>query len=215
MPRTPKGSAALIAGPKHAFLTVMRNAELFLVAALGALGVAHCGGAVSGGSGASSGASSGRGASGATADGASGASGYGTPQDCSNAGGQCVLAGGGGLCAKQGPTNTCNCNPGCNPGGAICCIEWVDAGEAGANGSAPSGSEAGSVESGGPTCVPHNGIYTCLGGTWPACVTTSFGAFLSCPPGATSCMGCYEGSGYVSSCGDGGPPGVGTEYSCQ
>lgn len=25
-------------------------------------------------------------------------------------------------CARQGPENTCNCNPGCNPGGAFCCV---------------------------------------------------------------------------------------------
>jgi len=140
---------------------------------------------------------------------------YGTPQDCTAAGGQCVLGGGGALCAKQGPANTCNCNPGCNPGGAICCVEWFDAGEAGSNRSASSGSGSGSVEGGEPTCVPHNGIYTCLGGSWPACISTSFGAFLSCPLGATSCMGCYEGAGYVTPCGDGGVLGVGTESTCQ
>jgi hypothetical protein len=40
-----------------------------------------------------------------------------------------VLAGGGGLlCTTEGPANTCNCNPGCDPGGAICCIAFVDGG---------------------------------------------------------------------------------------
>jgi hypothetical protein len=57
--------------------------------------------------------------------------GYGTPQDCAAAGGQCVLGGGAGICARQGPANTCNCNPGCNPGGGVCCVEFIDAGDAG------------------------------------------------------------------------------------
>lgn len=33
------------------------------------------------------------------------------------------------VCATEGPTNTCNCSPGCNPGGGICCVAFVDAGE--------------------------------------------------------------------------------------
>jgi len=55
---------------------------------------------------------------------------YGTPADCAAAGGQCAIGGGIG-CVKQGPENTCNCNPGCNPGGAICCVQFVDAGDGG------------------------------------------------------------------------------------
>jgi hypothetical protein len=54
---------------------------------------------------------------------------YGTPQDCAEAGGRCIL----GLpqgCAQLGPPNTCNCNPQCNPGGGICCLALVDAGDA-------------------------------------------------------------------------------------
>ncbi|HEY8087948.1 MAG TPA: hypothetical protein VIF09_08885 [Polyangiaceae bacterium] len=55
---------------------------------------------------------------------------YGTPQDCTAAGGQCIV--GPGLnCAKEGPVDTCNCNPGCNPSGAFCCVAFVDAGDAG------------------------------------------------------------------------------------
>jgi hypothetical protein len=53
---------------------------------------------------------------------------YGTPQDCAAAGGQCVLGAGADNCAKQGPDNTCNCNPACNPGGAFCCLAFVEAG---------------------------------------------------------------------------------------
>jgi hypothetical protein len=57
---------------------------------------------------------------------------YGTPQDCANAGGRCVI--GGFNCAKTGPENTCNCNPACNPGGAVCCVAFIDAGDAQATG---------------------------------------------------------------------------------
>jgi hypothetical protein len=53
---------------------------------------------------------------------------YGTPNDCANAGGRCVIPGPE-MCATEGPPNTCNCNPGCNPGGFICCIAFVDASE--------------------------------------------------------------------------------------
>jgi hypothetical protein len=55
---------------------------------------------------------------------------YGTPQDCASAGGQC-LTGPSQFCAKEGPQNTCNCNPGCNPSGAYCCVELVEASAAG------------------------------------------------------------------------------------
>jgi hypothetical protein len=53
----------------------------------------------------------------------------GTPQDCAAAGGQCVLPTL--ACVKQGPSDTCNCDPECNPGGAYCCLAFIDAGEAG------------------------------------------------------------------------------------
>ena len=52
----------------------------------------------------------------------------GTPEDCSAAGGQCV--GGGVPCQQEGPANTCNCNPTCNPGGFFCCISRADGGDA-------------------------------------------------------------------------------------
>ena len=53
---------------------------------------------------------------------------YGTAQDCTAAGGQCIVGGGASLCAKEGPSNTCDCNPGCSPAGAFCCITFIDAG---------------------------------------------------------------------------------------
>jgi hypothetical protein len=62
----------------------------------------------------------------ASADGSSTSS-YGTRQDCANAGGRCVF--GGFNCALTGPENTCNCNPACNPGNAICCVAFIDAGD--------------------------------------------------------------------------------------
>jgi hypothetical protein len=52
---------------------------------------------------------------------------YGTPADCTAAGGMCALPNGVTACAKQGPENTCNCNPECNPGGSFCCLVFVDA----------------------------------------------------------------------------------------
>jgi hypothetical protein len=52
---------------------------------------------------------------------------YGTVQDCAAAGGRCDI--GGFMCLKEGPPNTCNCNPGCNPGGAVCCLVFSDGGE--------------------------------------------------------------------------------------
>jgi hypothetical protein len=54
----------------------------------------------------------------------------GTPQDCTAAGGQCVLGSDVNACAKQGPENTCNCNPTCSPGGSFCCLSFIDAGDA-------------------------------------------------------------------------------------
>ena len=57
---------------------------------------------------------------------------YGTPQDCTAAGGQCTGTGAS-ACVKEGPDNTCNCNPGCNPGGSFCCLVFPDAGDASAH----------------------------------------------------------------------------------
>jgi hypothetical protein len=54
---------------------------------------------------------------------------YGTPQDCIEAGGQCIL-GPGISCAKRGPENTCNCNPLCSTGGQFCCVAFIDGGDA-------------------------------------------------------------------------------------
>jgi hypothetical protein len=54
---------------------------------------------------------------------------YGTPEDCTAAGGQCVLTAPGNMCGKTGPENSCNCNPTCATGGAFCCIEFIEAGD--------------------------------------------------------------------------------------
>ena len=53
---------------------------------------------------------------------------YGTQQDCIAAGGQCLVGHGATMYAKEGPANTCDCNPGCSPAGAFCCISSIDAG---------------------------------------------------------------------------------------
>jgi hypothetical protein len=75
----------------------------------------------------------------------------------------------------------------------------------------------------GPTCVPHDGTYTCLEGSWPACPS---GAQTSvpCEYGFQDCMYCYEGAGYICACTDAGPMTgdagtvlvcVGTGSTCQ
>lgn len=48
---------------------------------------------------------------------------------CTSAGGTCVI-GPGITCAKQAPTNAQDCDPSGNPGGAICCLVFDDAGPA-------------------------------------------------------------------------------------
>jgi hypothetical protein len=95
------------------------------------------------------------------------------------------------------------------------------------------GTESGTASSGGaaadggadsgPTCVPQNGEYTCLGGTWPVCPSTAQPT-QPCDNAVPSCMGCSEGAGFTCSCADAGlvpqQDGsvwncVGTEYTCQ
>jgi hypothetical protein len=76
----------------------------------------------------------------------------------------------------------------------------------------------------GPTCVPHDGKYTCLGGTWPVCSPDEIPGG-ACDQKVPSCMGCQESAGFTCVCSDAGPlfeggpsPNwscVGTEYTCQ
>lgn len=89
-----------------------------------------------------------------------------------------------------------------------------------------SGAIDGSTESGddgAPTCVPQNGVYNCLGGSWPACIVSASGS-QSCPPAAASCMYCSQGAGFACACdidsgsSDSGVPTgqcIGTEHTCQ
>jgi hypothetical protein len=53
------------------------------------------------------------------------------PDACIAAGGRCVVGGAVNICTKQGPLG-CNTDPP-NPGGAFCCLEFLDAGDAGCN----------------------------------------------------------------------------------
>jgi len=78
-------------------------------------------------------------------------------------------------------------------------------------------------DAGGPTCVPHDGSYTCLGGTWPVCPSTAQGE-RPCDDSVPSCMGCDEGAGFTCSCQDAGLVPyqdaalwgcIGTEYTCE
>lgn len=77
----------------------------------------------------------------------------------------------------------------------------------------------------GPACVPNDGTYTCLGGSWPACPSTTEPS-AACDADAQACMGCSEGAGFTCECSDAGGPQydggpvpywscVGTEYTCQ
>jgi len=105
---------------------------------------------------------------------------YGTPQDCEEAGGRCVVGPALG-CVAEGPANTCNCNPGCNPGGAICCIAFADA----------ASSDATPIDAPGCTTDDPLGALTdCtepvdggIGG-WPS--TWMAALLMACPPSASS-----------------------------
>ncbi len=89
---------------------------------------------------------------------------------------------------------------------------------------------------GGPPCVPNDGSYTCLGGTWLVCPSTAYAAPSSgCDYSVPSCMGCdgivgmnvppRVGTGRSCSCRDAGSPipdgsagywdCVGTGYTCE
>jgi hypothetical protein len=87
------------------------------------------------------------------------------------------------------------------------------------------GTNKGESDAGALTCVPKDGVYTCLGGSWPACPA---GATPSgpCNAGAPDCMGCSEGAGFTCACTDAGGPQydggpvpywlcIGTEYTCE
>ena len=99
----------------------------------------------------------------------------------------------------------------------------------GACGNHPGAADGGN---GGPTCVPKDGVYTCLGGTWPACSSgTNAIPFPPCDLRAPSCMGCDKlspsdvaGVGYTCTCEDAGlvPQQdaalwgcIGTGFTCQ
>jgi hypothetical protein len=79
-------------------------------------------------------------------------------------------------------------------------------------------------------CVPRDGVYTCLGGTWPVCPSGA-GPEVPCSDSVHDCMGCAQGAGYTCTCldsgaqifEDGGLEGqdaalwfcIGTEATCQ
>ncbi|HEV3189408.1 MAG TPA: hypothetical protein VGY54_02865 [Polyangiaceae bacterium] len=139
-----------------------------------------CGGRASGTSAGTSGsaqtgagANAGASVGGSTGSNAGASTGYGTPQDCAAAGGQCVIGGGGGLCAREGPANTCNCNPGCNPGGAICCLAFVDAADASTVGDARIPLNHRAVH---PTCPSQRGPGV------PAVISTGTSGLPVCTP---------------------------------
>jgi hypothetical protein len=52
---------------------------------------------------------------------------------------------------------------------------------------------------GGPVCVLDGGVYTCLGGSWPAC-SSGVEPDSPCAPGSAGCMGCSESAGFTCGC---------------
>jgi hypothetical protein len=77
----------------------------------------------------------------------------------------------------------------------------------------------------GPACVPHDGVYSCLGGTWPVC-PSEVQEEVPCEAGTPTCMRCTPvtpawGVGYTCDCQyalnrDGAVwICVGTESTCQ
>jgi len=52
-------------------------------------------------------------------------------------------------------------------------------------------------------CVPEDGAYTCLGGTWPVCAS-GVGPEAPCNDSVRDCMGCAQGAGYTCTCQDSG-----------
>jgi hypothetical protein len=52
-------------------------------------------------------------------------------------------------------------------------------------------------------CVPHDGVYTCLNGTWPVCPTSAKPED-PCDYSLRDCMGCAVGEGYTCTCSDSG-----------
>jgi hypothetical protein len=112
---------------------------------------------------------------------------YGTPQDCMAAGGRCIVGPAVG-CIAEGPPNTCNCNPGCAPSGAICCVAFADAGPADAARADAAGCSTGDPLGSAVGCTePVDGG----SGGWPSTWAAALAA--ACPPSAStivkSCTG--------------------------
>jgi len=89
------------------------------------------------------------------------------------------------------------------------------AADGGMSGGPSSGTAVDGGMDGGPTCVPRNGQYTCLGGTWPACPSTVL-PDESCDDTIPPCMGCSQGVGFTCSCADAGalPHQDGSVWDC-
>lgn len=90
----------------------------------------------------------------------------GRPAACIAAGGRCVLGGAVNICAKQGPSG-CNTDPP-NPGGAFCCLEFLDSGDGGGTSDADAAASEGSPDAG--SCRSTVDAY--------------------CASDASSCLGC-------------------------
>jgi hypothetical protein len=151
---------------------------------------------------------------------------------------------GGATCAVPAPNSAQDCNPGHNPGGAFCCLEFPDAGkgsdggqDAGQDGGQATDSGGADADAGAVTCASAGGQcvavvpgacaggtvldpnqYSCGGGIGVECclpAPTDGGHPFPCGP-ALQC----DGSKEVCKIVEGGPPsppdsGPSGAYSCQ
>ena len=107
----------------------------------------------------------------------------GGPADCVAAGGQCLVGGGGDICAVVGPQD---CNPDRGPSGSYCCLEKASGVDAAADTGADSSPDASSDAA--DACAPSGCATSCPRGTrdvstvvdgctvWQCCVPDDAGA---------------------------------------
>jgi hypothetical protein len=72
-----------------------------------------------------------------------------------------------------------------------------------AAGCSPSSSGGAGTDDADAACIPVNGTYSCLNGTWPVCAS-GVGPEMPCDDSVHDCMGCAQGAGYTCTCQDSG-----------
>ncbi len=127
---------------------------------------------------------------------------------CAEAGGECLVGGGGPRCAKVGPQD---CNPDENPGGFACCLELLPESDAAPDAPLDAPAEDAESASSCPPDVPCGcscpttddaGACTCGHSSVPACpAALQSEEGMACTPSGTSCMNCIGGAaGVLCSC---------------